>query len=109
MELEAEKAVLTLYGKEREFKFNFSAWKVIEKEYNGLDNIDKIEKELQQTPFKTLSHLMYLALQDKEGITEDNIFDEKDISDLNEISAVFAKAFYGSLPVAEGKKAKVEA
>lgn len=107
--LEAEKATMFLHGKEREFKFNFSAWKVIEDEINGLDNIDKLEKEIEQKPFKTLSHLMFLALQDKEGITEENIFDEKDISDMNEISSVFSKAFYGSLPEAGGKKAKVEA
>ena len=95
------KATLMIHGREREFKFGFSAWAKIEEEYDGLDNLDKLEKEIDSRPFKIIPHLMYLALQDKEGVSEENILDEYGLQDLPKITEVFEKAFYGSLPIDE--------
>lgn len=98
------KATLKIHGKEREFKFGFSAWAKIEKEYGGLKNITKLEKDIEDTPFEIIPHLMYLALVDKEGVTEENILDEYGLNDMHEVMQVFEKAFYGSLPVDTEKK-----
>lgn len=104
------KATLMIHGKEREFKFGFSAWAALEDEYNGLKNFEKIEKEVEEKPFHVIPHLMYLALQDKEGVTEANIFDEYSLADLPLITEVFKTAFYGSLPQDnDGKKAEITA
>lgn len=101
--IEPGKAVLKLYGKEREFKFTFSVWAKLEKEYGSLQKFtETVENQIEEQPFTLIPHLMYLALQDKEGITEENIFDEKTMNDLPEITEVFKLAFYGSLPMDAG-------
>lgn len=104
MELEKikpTKATLMIRGREREFKFGFSAWAKIEEEYDGLDNLEKLEEEVDKRPFHIIPHLMYLALQDKEGVTEENVLDDYGLQDLPLITEVFKKAFYGSLPIDE--------
>jgi hypothetical protein len=106
--VKSEKATLFIHGKEREFRFNFSAWAKLEEEWGGLGDIEKIEKEILKKPFNTIPHLLYIALVDKEGVTEENILDEYDLSDFKKINDVFNKAFYGSLPQDE-KKAEKEA
>ena len=102
------KATLMIHGKDREFKFGFSAWAKLEDEYNGLKNLEKIEKEVEEKPFHVIPHLMFLALQDKEGVTEENIFDDYSLSDLPLITEVFKTAFYGSLPQGDGEEKKTE-
>ena len=104
-----EKNLLMIHGKEREIKFNFSAWAKLEKEYDGLQNIEQLEKQMAETPFNTIPHLLYIGLLDKEGVTEENILDEYGIEDLEIIKTVFQKALYGSLPIDEGKNTEAEA
>jgi len=105
-----EKVTLKIHGKDREIKFGFSAWAKLEKEYGSVKNLDKMQKEIEEKPFETIPHLLWLGLMDKEGVTEDNILDEYGLGDVQFISETFAKALYGSLPQDEsGKKAKVEA
>ena len=43
--VKGEKVTIRLYGKEREIKFGFSAWAKIEKEYGGINNIEKMQKD----------------------------------------------------------------
>ena len=64
----------------------------------------ELEKDIEDTPFEIIPHLMYLALVDKEGVTEENILDEYGLNDMQEVMQVFEKAFYGSLPVDTEKK-----
>ena len=102
-----EKITLMIHGKEREIKFDFSAWAKLEKEYGGLKNLDKkLEQDIADFPFNTIPHLLYIGLTDKEGITEDNVLSEYGMSDIEMISEKFTLALYGSLPQ---KKAEKEA
>lgn len=101
-----EKVTLFIKGKEREIKFNFSAWAILEKEYNGLKNLEKLQKEVEERPFNTLPHLLYVGLVDKEGVTEENILDDYGLANIELISDVFNRAIYGSLPVDEKKAVK---
>ena len=101
-----EKVKLLIKGKEREIKFGFSAWAKLEEEYGGLKNLEKLQKEVEERPFNTLPHLLYIGLLDKEGVTEDNILDDYGLADMEKISDVFYRAIYGSLPVDEKKAVK---
>ena len=103
-----EKVTLKIGGKEREIKFGFSAWAILEKEYGGLKNLDKLQKDVEERPFGTLPHLLYIGLVDKEGVTEENLLDDYGLNDMQMIAEVFNRAMYGSLP-AETKKAVKEA
>jgi hypothetical protein len=104
-----EKVTLMIHGKEREIKFGFSAWAKLEKEFGGLKNLDKIQKKIENDPFETIPHLLWLGLRDKEGLNEEDFLDDYGLGDIALISEKFSKALYGSLPISEGKKAKVEA
>ena len=101
-----EKVTLFIKGKEREIKFFFSTWAILEKEYGGLKNLEKLQKQVEEMPFNTLPHLLYIGLVDKEGVTEENILDEYGLADIEIVSDVFNRAIYGSLPVDEKKAVK---
>ena len=110
-DVKPEKVTLKIHGKEREIKFNFSAWGKIEKEYGGIKNIDKLQKKLEENPFEVLPHLLFIGLRDKEGVSEEDILDDYGLNDIQMITEVFTKALYGSLPqeTSETKKARKEA
>lgn len=113
-----EKITLKIQGKEREIKFGFSAWGKLEKEYGGIQNLEKMQKQIEETPFETIPHLLFLGLKDKsaftdsEGnkypeVTEENILEDYGMADIQKITEVFSKALYGSLP--QESKTEVEA
>ena len=104
----AEKVTIRIKGKEREVKFGFSAWGILEREYGGIKNILKLQNEVEEKPFETLPHLLYIGLVDKEGIDETTVLDEYGLGDIEYVSEIFAKALWGSLPDVE-KKAEMEA
>ena len=104
----AEKVTIKIKGKEREVKFGFSAWGILEREYGGIKNILKLQKEVEEKPFETLPHLLYIGLVDKEGIDEATVLDEYGLGDIEYVSEIFTKALWGSLPDVE-KKAEMEA
>ena len=113
--VKAEKVTLRIHGEEREIKFNFSAWAEIEKEYGGFKNVRKLQKDLEETPFATLPHILYIGLVNKKPvekdgevyeITEENILDDYGLGDIEYISDVFNRAIYGSLPTDEKKAVK---
>jgi hypothetical protein len=106
--VQPEKVTLMIHGKEREIKFGFSAWAKLEKEFDGLKNLDKLQKKIENEPFSSIPHLMYIGLVDKDGVSEENILDEYGLADIEMITEKFTKALYGSLPE-ETKKAVVEA
>ena len=103
-----EKVTLLIKGKEREIKFGFSAWAKLEEEYGGLKNLTKLQKEVEERPFNTLPHLLFIGLveKDKEGVTEENILEDYGLADIEYISDIFNRAIYGSLPVDEKKAVK---
>lgn len=103
-----EKVTLKIGGKEREIKFGFSAWAILEKEYGGLKNLDKLQEQVEEMPFNTLPHLLYIGLVDKEGVTEENVLDEYGLGDVDLISEAFFRAVSVSLPK-DTKKAVKEA
>jgi hypothetical protein len=115
----AEKVTLFIHGKEREIKFSFSAWGKLEKEFGGIKNLTKLEKQIEEEPFNTMPHLLYLGLVDKSSytdekgnqypaVTEENVLDDYGLNDIQMITEVFNKALYGSLPQ-DAKKAVTEA
>ena len=107
--VDAEKVTIKIKGKERELKFGFSAWAILEREYGGIKNIQKLQKEVEERPFETLPHLVYIGLIDKEGVDEETVLDDFGLNDIEYISNKFAEALYGSLPEVEEKKAGMEA
>lgn len=97
--IESSKSTLFIKGREREIKYGFSAWAKLDRKYNGiLKNIDQLQKDFEDDPFTTYPYIIYLGLQDKEGVTEENVLDEFGINDLETISTVILKALWGSLP-----------
>ena len=106
--VQGEKVTLFIKGKERELKYSFSVWAVIEKEIGGLDNLEKLQKKIENFPFQTVPHLIYIGLADKEGITEETVLDDYGLGDIEFISKKLEQALYGSLPE-ETKKAVKEA
>ena len=107
--VDSKKVTIKIKGKERELKFGFSAWAILEKEYDGIKNLDKLQKAVEERPFETLPHLLYIGLVDKEGVEEDTVLDEYGLGDIDYLSNKFAEALYGSLPEVEEKKAGKEA
>ena len=107
--VDAEKVTIKIKGKEREVKFGFSAWGILEREYGGIKNIIHLQKAVEERPFETLPHLVYIGLVDKEGVEEESVLDDFGLSDIEYISNKFAEALYGSLPEVEEKKAGKEA
>ena len=101
-----EKVTLFIKGKEREIRYGFSAWAVIEEELGGLDNLEKLEEKVKKFPFQTIPHLIYIGLVDKEGVEESTVLDEYGLGDTEMITKVFEKALYGSLPENEKKAVK---
>lgn len=115
-----EKVTLFIQGKEREIKFNFSAWAKLEKEFGGLKNLSKLQEQVENEPFTVIPHLLYIGLKDKSAymdesgktfpeVTEENILDEYGLQDVQMISETFNKALYGSLPKEDESKKEVEA
>ena len=104
--VKSEKVTLKIKGKEREIKYGFSAWAVIEEEIGGLDNLDKLQEQVEKFPFKTIPHLIWIGLVDKEGVTEETVLDDYGLGDVEQIVKVFEKALYGSLPDSEKKAVK---
>ena len=107
--VDSKKVTIKIKGKERELKFGFKAWAILEREYGGIKNILKLQKEVEERPFETLPHLVYIGLVDKEGIDEETVLDDFGLNDIEYISNKFAEALYGSLPEVEEKKAGKEA
>lgn len=105
-----EKVTLKIKGKEREIFFGFSAWAKLEKEFGGLQNLDKLQQKIEEEPFNTIPHLLYIGLVNKEDVTEENVLDEYGLNDMPMITEKFTKALYGSMPKVEGdEKKEVEA
>lgn len=98
-------STLRIKGKDREIKYNFSAWREIEKKYGSIGNLAQLDKDVQEKPFETIPELIYAGLVDKEGVTKENCLDDYTMADMQEISTVLFTALYGSLPKEEKKKA----
>lgn len=100
-----------IHGKEREIKYGFSAWAKIEQEYGGLDNIEKLQEDVEKKPFQTFPHLIWLGLneKDRQDITEENVLDDYGLNDVKYITEVFNRALSNSLPENDESKKEVEA
>ena len=107
--VDSKKVTIKIKGKERELKFGFKTWAILEREYGGIKNIFNLQKEVEEKPFETLPHLVYIGLVDKEGVEEETVLDEFGLNDIEYISNKFAEALYGSLPEVDEKKAGKEA
>ena len=99
-----EKITVTINGEDREIKFNFRAWAVLQEEYGGLNNFDRLKTDMQTKPFTTLPHLIWIALVDKEGLDEDHILDDYGLGDVENLSNIIERAMSASLPDQNKKK-----
>ena len=121
--VKSEKVTLFIHGKEREIKFGFTAWAKLEEEYNGIQNLEKtMQKQIEERPFETIPHLLFLGLKDKSAftdsdgnkypeVTEENILEDYGMADIQKVTEVFSRALYGSIPQDDetGKKTEAEA
>jgi hypothetical protein len=108
-DIQPEKVTLKIKGKEREIRFAFSSWAKLEQAYNGLSNLDKILKDLDEIPYTTILKVLWFGIVDKEGLDAETYLDEYTIKDVPYITEVFNKAIFGSLPKADNSKKEVEA
>lgn len=106
--IEPKKTVLKIGGRERELKFNFSAWKEIEKKYGSVNNIDALVKDMNDKPFQTLPEIVYIALTDKEGLEKETCLDEFGMKEMQHIINAVAQALTDSLPTDLNKKKAVK-
>ena len=60
--VDSKKVTIKIKGKERELKFGFKAWAILEREYGGIKNIHHLQKAVEERPFETLPHLIYIGL-----------------------------------------------
>lgn len=104
--IEPKKHTLFIGGKERELKFNFSAWKEIEKKYGSVNNLAQLTKDMSEKPFQTLPEIVYIALTDKEGVTRDDCLDDFGMKEMQEITNVVSLALKESLPKEMASKKK---
>lgn len=86
------------------------AWRVLNKEYGGMDGLQKEIKENTMTfILDKLSELIFLGLVDKESVTKSEIQEELDNNNITELKDGMMKdlmlALSGTLPVPKaGKK-----
>lgn len=107
--VQPEKVFLTINGEEREIKFGFSAWAKLEKEFGGIENLEKqLQEKIAKEPFSIIPHLIYIGLVNKEGVDEENVLDDYGLGDVEFIATKLMNALYGALPIEESKK-EVEA
>lgn len=104
--IEPKKTVLKIGGRERELKFNFSAWKEIEKKYGSVNNIEALVKDIQDKPFQTLPEIVYITLIDKEGLDKESCLDEYGMREMQDIINTVTKALTDSLPTDKASKKK---
>ena len=106
--IEPKKHVLKIQGREREIKFNFSAWKEIEKKYGSVNNVQQLTKDMTEKPFQTLPEVVYMALVDKEGVEKETCLDEYGLGEMQMITNLVSEALKDSLPSElSGNKKKV--
>ena len=90
--IEEKKHSLVIGGRERELKFNFSAWKEIEKKYGSVNNLAQLTKDMSEKPFQTLPEIVYIALTDKEDLSRENCLDEFSMKEMQEITNAVSTA-----------------
>jgi len=106
--IEPIKHSLFIGGREREIKFNFSAWKEIEKKYGSVNNVQQLVKDMSEKPFQTLPEVVYISLMDKEGLEKETCLDEFGLAEMQNITNVVTEALKDSLPTELGGKKKVK-
>lgn len=99
---------LKIAGKDREIKFNFSAWREIEKKYGSVNNVQKLVQDMSERPFQTLPEIVYMALVDKEGVTADDCLNDYSMAKMKDITEVISSALKASLPSEFVSKKKVK-
>lgn len=100
---------LMIGGKERLIRFGFSAWAKLEEKYGSIQNIERLEKEMEERPMTELIDLCWLGLTDKEVYNEEGkrtgkqlnketLLDEYTMADIETVTTAVMGALYGSLP-----------
>ena len=112
--------VLMIGGKERNIRFGFSAWAKLEEMYGSIQNLDRLDKEMEEKPMTHLIELCWIGLADKQVynadgkptgkmLNKETLLDEYTMADIQQITEVIMGALYGSLPKNEnGDEAEKE-
>lgn len=99
---------LKIAGKDREIKFNFSAWREIEKKYGSVNNVQQLVQDMSEKPFQTLPEIVYMALVDKEGVTAEDCLNDYTMAEMKNITEIVSSALKSSLPSEFVSKKKVK-
>ena len=99
---------LKIAGKDREIKFNFSAWREIEKKYGSVNNVQQLVQDMSEKPFQTLPEIVYMALVDKEGVTAEDCLNDYSMAEMKDITEIVSSALKASLPSEFVSKKKVK-
>ena len=99
---------LKIAGKDREIKFNFSAWREIEKKYGSVNNVQQLVQDMSEKPFQTLPEIVYMALVDKEGVTAEDCLNDYSMAEMKDITEIVSNALKASLPSEFVSKKKVK-
>jgi hypothetical protein len=99
---------LKIAGKDREIKFNFSAWREIEKKYGSVNNVQQLVQDMSEKPFQTLPEIVYMALVDKEGVTAEDCLNDYTMVEMKSIVEIVSEALKSSLPSEFVSKKKVK-
>jgi hypothetical protein len=78
------KFFVTIGGEERELRYTYSAWAILEEKFEDLDRVMNL---LQSKPIAHLPILLYAGLRKREGVTEDLIREWLD--DLDSVAALY--------------------
>ena len=106
---------LMIGGKERVIRFGFSAWAKLEEMYGSIQNIERLEKEMEDKPMTHLIELCWIGLTDKQAynadgkatgkqLNKETLLDDYTMADVEMVTNVVMGALYGSLPKDEEKE-----
>lgn len=99
---------LKILGEDREIKFNFSAWREVEKKYGSVNNVQQLVQDMSERPFQTLPEIVYMALVDKEGVTPEDCLNDYTMAEMKGIVETVSEALKSSLPSEFVSKKKVK-
>lgn len=109
---EDEKKEIIVNGKKLEIKYRLFAWKQLEKKYGGLDNIENLEKDIDNHALETIPFLVWIGLDkaireefESMGLNSENFLDDiESIGELEAIGKIVVDALFESVKNDDKKK-----
>lgn len=109
-DITTDKVFIKFKGEEKEIRFGFKAWGELIKRYNGLQNIDRMQEELEDNPFIAIPEILWIGLVDKENVDKEEFMDLPDYpfseENMNILGEIITKSIMKALPTNDKKKSK---